>query len=77
MAHSPVLIDEVNGTRYTICQNCDSNIESWYFDEEEDRLAHWSPFGIFVTFENGSGYLKKNCENAIVVKTMKRKLVSA
>jgi hypothetical protein len=77
MSHSPVLIDEANGTRYAICKNCDSNIESWLFDEEEDRVAHWSPFGVFVTFENGSGYLNKNCSMAPAIKIPKRKLVSA
>jgi hypothetical protein len=77
MAHSPVLVDEANGTRYAICSKCDSNIESWYFDEEEDRVAHWSNFGIFVTFENGSGYLDKKCSGDVIVKTIKRKLVSA
>jgi hypothetical protein len=76
MAHLPVLVDEANGTRYAICSLCDSNIESWFFDREPDRLEHWSDFGVFVTFENGSGYLDKKCSNAIVVKTMKRKLVS-
>jgi hypothetical protein len=75
MAHSPVLIDEANGTRYAICSQCDSNIESWYFDEEDDRNGHWSPYGIFVTFENKSGYLNKSCANAPAIKT-KRELVS-
>ena len=77
MAHSPVLVSESNGTRYAICEKCDSNIESWYFDQEEDRLAHWTTYGIFITFENGAGYLDKKCSGDVVVKTMKRKLVSA
>lgn len=77
MSHSPVLIDEANGTRYAICKNCDSNIESWYFDSDDDRLGHWSQFGIFVQFENGSGYLNKNCSEAPAIKIPKRKLVSA
>ena len=78
MAHSPVLVSESNGTRYAICQKCDSNIESWYFDGEEDRLPHWTTFGIFVTYSNnGSGYLDKKCSGDVVVKTISRKLVSA
>ena len=76
MAHSPVLVSESNGTRYAICEFCDSNIESWYFDQEEDRLAHWSPFGIFVSPDGKSGWLQKNCASAPVVKT-KKVLVSA
>lgn len=74
--HKPVLIDEANGTRYAICKNCDSNIESWYFDGDEDRLGSWSSFGIFVTFENGSGYLDKNC-NTVANSKMEEMLVSA
>jgi hypothetical protein len=76
MAHSPVLVSESKGTRYAICKNCDSNIESWFFDREVDRLEHWSPFGVYVTFENGSGYLDKNCLSAPAIKTQTRKLVS-
>lgn len=77
MAHSPVLVDEANGTRYAICQNCDSNIESWFFDGDEDRLPHWTTFGIFVTYDNGAGYLDKKCSGELAVKQPMRKLVSA
>ena len=78
MAHLPVLVSEANNTRYAICSQCDSNIESWFFDREPDRAEHWSPFGIFVQFANGSGYLDKKCSGAPAVKkSMSRKLVSA
>lgn len=78
MAHLPVLVSEANNTRYAICSQCDSNIESWFFDREPDRLEHWSPFGIFVQFDNGAGYLDKNCSGAPAVKkSISRKLVSA
>ena len=60
--HKPVLISEANGTRYAICKNCESNIESWYFDGDEDRLGSWTSFGVFVTLDSkGAGYLDKSC----------------
>lgn len=78
MGHNPVLIDEANGTRYAICSQCDRNIESWFFDREEDRVEHWSPFGVFVSYaDNGAGYLNKSCSGDVIVKTISRKLVSA
>ena len=74
--HKPVLIDEVNDTRYAICKVCDNNVESWYFDGDEDRLGRWTSFGVFVTFENGAGYLDKVCRTVANSK-MEEMLVNA
>lgn len=65
MFHSPVLISESADTRYAICENCDQNIESWFFDQEFDRVAHWSPFGVLeVAISGNSSWLKKFCEGS-------------
>ena len=60
--HSPVLVDCDGDTRYAICVKCDQNVESWWFDGDDDRLAGWGAWGVRVEFANGAT-LKKVCRS--------------
>ena len=65
--HTPVLVDCVGDTRYAICSNCDQNIESWWYDGDEDRLAEWTAWGVRI--ERSNGYLttlEKYCTIQVV-----------
>ena len=35
-----------NDTRYTFCEVCENNIESWYIDDDYDRLPFWTKWNI-------------------------------
>ena len=60
--HSPVLVDCVGDTRYAICANCDQNIESWWYDGDDDRSPAWGAWGIRTEFGNGATLLTKTCK---------------
>ena len=59
--HTPALVDCVGDTRYAICVTCDQNVESWWFDGDDDRLSGWTSWGIRVEFANGAT-LEKICK---------------
>jgi hypothetical protein len=42
--HTPLesAISFHNDVRYTLCVECDSNIDSFWIDAEDDRLGRWS-----------------------------------
>jgi RNase P subunit RPR2 len=39
-------ISIVEDMRYTFCEVCESNIESWYNDTDEDRVPHWTSWKV-------------------------------
>jgi len=47
--HTPhkeaISFDKIAETRYTFCEDCEQNIESFYF-EDEDRLSFWSDWRV-------------------------------
>jgi hypothetical protein len=47
-AHTPHLesISLVNDTRYTFCEVCEQNIDSFYIDDDYDRLPFWTKWTI-------------------------------
>lgn len=59
--HAPVLVDCVGDTRYAICANCDQNIESYWYDGDDDRSPAWGNWGIRIEFANGA-MLDKICK---------------
>ena len=42
--HSPMLsaISEIGDTQYTFCQECENNIERYYYDGDPERLPEWT-----------------------------------
>ena len=42
--HTPHMesISHVDDTRYTFCEVCETNIESWYIYDDYDRLPFWT-----------------------------------
>ena len=39
-------ISIVGDDRFTFCEVCENNIESWYNDTDPDRLPTWSKWGV-------------------------------
>jgi hypothetical protein len=41
--HTPFVpaISIVEDMRYTFCEECENNIESWYDDTDDERLPMW------------------------------------
>ena len=48
--HTPLVsaISTHNEVAYTICVECDQNIESFYIDFDNDRLGRWSKWAVSV-----------------------------
>jgi hypothetical protein len=48
--HTPLVsaISTHNEIAYTICVECDQNIESFYIDFDNDRLGRWSKWEVSV-----------------------------
>ena len=48
--HTPLesAISTYKEIAYTICVECDQNIESFYIDFDEDRLGRWSKWEVSV-----------------------------
>ena len=46
--HTPHMesISHVDDTRYTFCEVCENNIESWYIYDDYDRLPFWTKWNI-------------------------------
>ena len=46
--HTPHMesISIVDDTRYTFCEVCEQNIDSWYIDDDYDRLPFWTKWTI-------------------------------
>ena len=46
--HTPHMesISLVDDTRYTFCEVCEQNIDSFYIDDDYDRLPFWSKWYI-------------------------------
>lgn len=42
--HNPMLsaISDVADTQYTFCQDCEQNIERYYYDDDPERLPEWT-----------------------------------
>ena len=42
--HNPMLsaISEIGDTQYTFCQDCENNIERYYYDGDPERLPEWT-----------------------------------
>ena len=48
--HTPLVsaISIVDEVAYTLCVECDQNIESFYIDFDNDRLGRWSYWEVSV-----------------------------
>jgi hypothetical protein len=48
--HTPLVsaISTHNEIAYTICVECDQNIESFYIEFDNDRLGRWSKWAVSV-----------------------------
>ena len=46
--HTPleIAISYHNDSAYSLCIECDSNIESFYIDSEDDRSGRWSAWSV-------------------------------
>lgn len=46
--HTPHMesISLVEDTRYTFCEVCENNIDSFYIDDDYDRLPFWTKWSI-------------------------------
>ena len=39
-------ISVVADERFTFCEVCENNIESWYNDTDDDRIPHWTSWKV-------------------------------
>ncbi len=48
--HTPhkeaISFDKYAETKYTFCEDCEQNIESFYIDSDGDRLSMWSKWEV-------------------------------
>ena len=58
---APTTISESNDLMYAICQLCDSNIESWWYDGDDDRTPDWTAWGSRIELGKGIAIYEKYC----------------
>jgi len=50
VTHTPhidsISVDYKSMDRYTFCEECEQNIESFYIDSDGDRLGSWSKWKV-------------------------------
>lgn len=46
--HTPMVsaISEVSDTQYTFCQDCENNIERYYYDSDPEQFPMWTDWKV-------------------------------